>query len=312
MTNSKRSRRRRTATRDDEGDGRIVRERRSSAEFILGSLQQRCSELHVASSEAENLLTTLTQAFQPMLHSQAAAEGVSLEKSFVNEDIKFSITKQGREFILKGLDADEVKKFPTTTQALAYYQAELANQRESSNSLKKIYADFFCNFCLNDPTVDICAFCGCRKCFGKFITTEGSFTCAECKMEYHSFCCSPQGNGTYLCNSCFESNETSEPNKIIASPSIAAQLEPPLEVSEPSFKKNRVGRPKGSLNKATELRILSETKASENTHKVVSLESALEIVTSSSHTKFLPEDMHILDQMRLWGSKGELVSCCIY
>ena len=305
MANSKRSRRRRTVTREEVGDIRVARERQTSAERVIGCLKQRCAELAVTASEAESLIASLTQAFQPMLNSQAADEDVVADESFVNEDSKFSITKQGREFVLKGADADEVKKFTTTTQALAYYQAEFAHQRESTNSLKKIYADFFCNFCLNDSTIDICAFCGCRKCFGKFSVTESSVTCSECKMEYHSFCCSSQGNGAYMCNSCFENNETSESNRIVASPSVVVHTETSEAVSEPAVKKNRVGRPKGSLNKSAELKI---QKVTETSGKVVSAESALEILSSSTYTKLLPEEIHILDQMRLWGSKGELVS----
>ena len=289
------------------GDSRIARERQSSAEYLLGSLKQRCSELHVAANETDSLLTTLTQAFQPMLKSHAVDEDVIIDESFVNEDSKFSITKQGREFILKGLDADELKKFSTTTQALEYYQAELAHLRESSNSLKKVYADFFCNYCLNDSTIDICAFCGCRKCFGKFSISEGSFTCSECKMEYHSFCCSQRGCGTYICNSCAESNESSESKKVVSSP-LVVMAETSEDVTEPAVKKNRVGRPKGSLNKATELKILSASKAAESANKVVSLDSALEILSPTAFVKLLPEEIHILNQMRLWGSKGELVS----
>ena len=303
MTNSKRSRRRRSVSKEEQGDSRIARERQSSAEYVLGCLRQRCADLHVPEEETTSLLTSLTQTLQPLLgHHQ---EDEQTEESFTSEDTKYSITKQGREFVMRGFGDDDTKKFQSTALALEFYQSQLAHLKDSGNSFKKIYTDFFCNFCLNDSSIDICAFCGCRKCFGKFSTLENSVSCAECRMEYHTFCCSLQSDGKYMCKSCLENFDTTDSKKSIASPSIV-----PLDDVDDSIetaKRNRVGRPRGSLNKATGLKMLSTDTNPESTKNVVSLESALEILVAPTFNKLTNEELHILDQMRLWGSKYELV-----
>jgi len=48
----------------------------------------------------------------------------------------------------------------------------------------------WCNFCKDNPEIQICVFCACRVCFGKH---EGKklLICDQCDEEYHTFCLDP-------------------------------------------------------------------------------------------------------------------------
>eukprot|EP01038_Epipyxis_sp_PR26KG_P009114 gene9114-12293_t len=48
----------------------------------------------------------------------------------------------------------------------------------------------WCNCCLDDPSITICAFCGCRKCFGKF-DNDLLIVCDLCERESHTYCMNP-------------------------------------------------------------------------------------------------------------------------
>ena len=50
--------------------------------------------------------------------------------------------------------------------------------------------ELWCMYCLDDPGIQICAFCGCRFCFGKH---DAGFLllCDGCNEESHTYCLSP-------------------------------------------------------------------------------------------------------------------------
>lgn len=50
--------------------------------------------------------------------------------------------------------------------------------------------DLWCAFCLDDPSVEICAFCGCKKCYGKF-DPDLLILCDHCERETHCYCMEP-------------------------------------------------------------------------------------------------------------------------
>lgn len=62
-----------------------------------------------------------------------------------------------------------------------------------------------CHFCHDDPSIELCCFCGCRKCFGKHNQTK-LLLCDQCDSEYHMFCLDPPltqvPSGKWLCPSC--------------------------------------------------------------------------------------------------------------
>ena len=71
--------------------------------------------------------------------------------------------------------------------------------RERSNSI-------WCNFCRDDPDIQVCVFCACRICFGKHHQTK-LLLCDRCDEEYHTFCLDPPlttvpSSKTWYCPSC--------------------------------------------------------------------------------------------------------------
>jgi hypothetical protein len=79
-----------------------------------------------------------------------------------------------------------------------------------------------------------------------------------------------------------------------------------VELVDAAPRKNKVGRPKGSLNKATEFKLSAGAMSSEN--RIVGVQSALTILESDSLCKLSEDDLHVLEQMRVWGPTYDLVS----
>jgi len=50
--------------------------------------------------------------------------------------------------------------------------------------------EMWCYSCLDDNKIIMCAFCGCRKCFGKY-DKENLLLCDDCDVEYHTYCLDP-------------------------------------------------------------------------------------------------------------------------
>jgi len=68
--------------------------------------------------------------------------------------------------------------------------------------------ELWCMFCLDDPTLKICAFCGCRSCFGKH-DTEDLLLCDSCNQESHTYCLNPPlleiPSSNWFCAPCIKS-----------------------------------------------------------------------------------------------------------
>jgi hypothetical protein len=296
--------------------------------------------LAVPSAESDELHAALSKAFLSLRDIQADEDEIAVVvpmpsdemSSYVNEeDAKYAVVKAGREFIVKNNeDEDDVVKFPTLNEALLYYQRNIAHSKDLGLTAKKIYEDFFCAFCLSDPAIDLCAFCGCRKCFGKFTIAEETVNCKDCGMDYHHFCCVQVNGTTWYCSLCKEKYDEREAKKrsaavVAVSPVPVVSVSPPpqqlsaeaivvdevvdlVPVEASTGRKKKVGRPKGSLNKATELKLRS-APSSENEGKVASVTNALEIVGASMPlSKFSADEVNLLDQVRLWGLKYDLES----
>jgi E3 ubiquitin-protein ligase UHRF1 len=63
----------------------------------------------------------------------------------------------------------------------------------SSSSAKRKNAtetEIWCSKCFDDPSIEICAFCGCKVCFGK-TQPQLLILCDRCNRETHTFCLHP-------------------------------------------------------------------------------------------------------------------------
>jgi hypothetical protein len=145
--------------------------------------------------------------------------------------------------------------------------------------------ELWCAYCFDDPQVRLCAFCGCRKCFGKHYS-HCLLLCDECDQETHTFCLSPPlqqvPKGSWYCDSCAfkqsekqaaddamaedeEQDKAMEPEdsdaKSLVDDEDDDEEEPEIDVMEvdaseqmyedqPHVLRNKRGRPKGSLGKS--------------------------------------------------------------
>lgn len=264
--------------------------------------------------------------------------------------------RTGRTYIFKDEEANIPTKFPSVLDALQYYQQHLSPQSSHHKSRGTNESSSFCGYCLNDPLIEICAFCGCRKCFGKFKANEASVSCRNCDLDYHTFCCVP---GSYSardlswqcvgCNAILEAKEIKEEEKeeikptasfeVIVAPGITQPEAPPAVIDpivpvitleaapEPVadivvLKKNKVGRPRGSFihrNNDTKPRETLPINSSGavwrggagvNVGKVVGVDAALKCLQDcrgSNFPRLSTDQLLVLDQLRLWGPKQDLV-----
>lgn len=177
----------------ENGEERTKRERLNTIDQVLNCLKQRCAELEVNENESIELQNLVSETLKPLLDSkseQQSEEAAGLLPGPVDElnavtvtggasdnSVRFSIVRSGREYIFK--DSEDGLKFSSVPEALQHYQEHLAAAppKDNISTLKKTYMDFFCNYCLSDSQVDICSFCGCRRCFGKFSQTESIVSC---------------------------------------------------------------------------------------------------------------------------------------
>lgn len=73
--------------------------------------------------------------------------------------------------------------------------------------------ELWCMFCLDDPNIKLCAFCGCRCCFGKH-DVDYLLLCDGCNEETHTYCLSPQltaiPNSNWFCAPCIQAGRDVE------------------------------------------------------------------------------------------------------
>ena len=73
--------------------------------------------------------------------------------------------------------------------------------------------ELWCMYCLDDPGIQICAFCGCRFCFGKH-DAEFLLLCDGCNEESHTYCLSPPltsiPTDNWYCTPCVNSGRNLE------------------------------------------------------------------------------------------------------
>jgi hypothetical protein len=102
------------------------------------------------------------------------------------------------------------------------------NPVETSNSDNGDPNFVICQFCMDDPSIPVCVFCGCRECFGKH-EKDKIVKCVKCDDLYHSFCVglkSTPSDKKWLCESCDKIPTEKSPTRKRASTSIFAKSRP--------------------------------------------------------------------------------------
>eukprot|EP01035_Chromulina_nebulosa_P020204 gene20204-26225_t len=155
--------------------------------------------------------------------------------SDTNNNIENFITKLNKKFLVEQSNQDitkEIGRFDTLEAAL---------ESIAENSTKKIQSPFtkakhrnqyskplpvddddedglWCIYCLDDPNVTICSFCGCRICFGKH-DSKYLLLCDDCDQEAHTYCLNPPlveiPEGAWFCEACSKKRNKKQSSKEI-------------------------------------------------------------------------------------------------
>lgn len=134
---------------------------------------------------------------------------------------KYLVRKRGKKQLV------ETGRFQTIEEALStipyIQQTRLTRPAHSENNYRRRKTinneDFWCIYCYDDPAIDICCFCGCKVCFGKFDSAEFA-SCHKCTRETHRYCLPAADEGslidTYLyCETCIRANAAMPAPKLL-------------------------------------------------------------------------------------------------
>ena len=86
---------------------------------------------------------------------------------------------------------------------------------ETPHGTEAMHADgeLWCIYCMDDASIPICAFCGCKTCFGKH-SAENLLLCDGCDHEWHLYCLDPPlesiPEGHWFCKGCIKSGRDKE------------------------------------------------------------------------------------------------------
>lgn len=102
------------------------------------------------------------------------------------------VTKSGKRYAVRKTAKGqivEVARCDSIDEALHALMVELASG--STNKRKLDGGEgAWCKGCLDDDSIEICVFCGCRKCFGKH-DSANILVCDGCEDEWHIYCLNP-------------------------------------------------------------------------------------------------------------------------
>jgi len=108
---------------------------------------------------------------------------------------EITVIRTGKRFIVRKSmrsQIEELGRFNTLDDALSCVSRLTTSNSSSNNKRRSDSPDdgLWCLYCLDDPSIKICAFCGCRKCFGKH-DSDFLLLCDGCDEESHTYCLSP-------------------------------------------------------------------------------------------------------------------------
>lgn len=207
----------------------------------------------------------------------SAGDEKDLEK--VDKKDETVVTKTGKRYAVRKRAKGqivEVARCDTLDEALHALMTEgitaVANKRKLDSDAPE---GSLCAACFDDEAVQTCAFCGCRKCYGKH-DSANILVCDGCEDEWHIYCLSPPlstvpETSQWHCGKCKSKKEKGsrprgrpplhakkkEEEAAIAAKQAAADAADPNAPPKPRGR----GRPKGS-KKQKDGTIASTTVAS--------------------------------------------------
>lgn len=203
----------------------------------------------------------------------------------------------------------------------------LRNSKDKTNEVNSVNENtigslqekkLWCNFCLDDDKIRICAFCGCKACFGKY-DSNYLILCDGCDLEMHTYCLKPALShipaGTWYCQNCQEKQDINI-EKSYTEDNENAPIENSGDEDNDQHRKNKGGRgrPRGSLRSRTES---FEVSQSENNNNCNHSEQKNDLSANLETLKILTEKMssellntnerNVFKYMTTWSSKDDIV-----
>lgn len=136
---------------------------------------------------------------------------------------EISIAHSGRKYIVRRTarrQIVELGRFSSLEEALTSIASVQTERRTPSrasggNRAGEQDDELWCTYCLDDPSIQLCAFCGCKACFGKF-DANLLVLCDECDRETHTYCLHPPLSSVptaepWYCESCSSSLPKASP-----------------------------------------------------------------------------------------------------
>jgi len=104
---------------------------------------------------------------------------------------ELTVSRSGKRFVVRKTAKSQIVELDrcgTLEEALVCVAAELnpiSSKKNKSSGAEK--DELWCAHCLDDPSVMLCAFCGCRRCYGKH-DSDKLLVCDGCEEEWHMSC----------------------------------------------------------------------------------------------------------------------------
>lgn len=109
---------------------------------------------------------------------------------------EITIVQAGRKFVVRRTARKqivELGRYMTLEEALNSVSSVQAAKQSGKGPQQRVAdpdEDLWCAHCLDDPHTTVCAFCGCKACYGKF-DSNLLILCDDCERETHSYCLHP-------------------------------------------------------------------------------------------------------------------------
>lgn len=126
---------------------------------------------------------------------------------------EITIAHSGRKFILRKTakkQISELGRYNSLGEALenlpAVQQMKSLLRSKRARASDEVDNQLFCTNCVDDPSIEICCFCGCKTCYGKF-DSHLLILCDHCDRETHTYCLHPPLNAVpseepWYCETC--------------------------------------------------------------------------------------------------------------
>ncbi len=190
-----------------------------------------CPHCIVAGTVTSSTLMSVAQAKAALIAMNRLTRGIDSYDDDVRSTKtgEITISRSGRRFVVRKtaksqiVELDRCNLLEEALVAVVVAQNSNLSKRSYKGSNEK--EELWCVYCLDDPSVVLCAFCGCRQCFGKH-DSDTLLVCDGCDDEWHTTClpkpldCVP--DAAWYCGACIDSGRNDAEESLSLAPSSSS------------------------------------------------------------------------------------------